>query len=142
MPEIILKPEDWFDKDGCYSGGAYVKDDILKLFYTGNVKGPNNERESYQCIVDYHKEGSFEKKGVIIEKQPEGYTAHFRDPMIFVENNTYYMVLGIQNKDLKGRVLIYKSEDIEKWELIGELETDMKDFGYMWECPNIFSKRR
>ena len=138
MPEIILKPEDWFDKDGCYSGGAYVKDDILKLFYTGNVKGPNNERESYQCIVDYHKDGSFEKKGVIIEKQPEGYTAHFRDPMIFVENNTYYMVLGIQNKDLKGRVLIYKSEDIEKWELIGELETDMKDFGYMWECPNIF----
>ena len=138
MPEIILKPEDWFDKNGCYSGGAYVKDDTLKLFYTGNVKGPNNERESYQCIVDYHKDGSFEKKGVIIEKQPEGYTAHFRDPMIFVENNTYYMVLGVQNNDLKGRALIYKSEDIEKWELLGELKTDMKDFGYMWECPSMF----
>lgn len=138
MPERILKPEDWFDKNGCYSGGAYVKDDTLKLFYTGNVKGPNNERESYQCIVDYHKDGTYEKKGVIIEKQPEGYTAHFRDPMIFVENNTYYMVLGIQNNNLKGRVLIYKSEDIEKWELLGELKTDMKDFGYMWECPNMF----
>ncbi len=138
MPEIILKPEDWFDKNGCYSGGAYVKDDTLKLFYTGNVKGPNNERESYQCIVDYHKDGTYEKKGVIIEKQPEGYTAHFRDPMIFFENNTYYMVLGIQNNNLKGRVLIYKSEDIEKWELLGELKTDMKDFGYMWECPNMF----
>ncbi|WP_293977388.1 PfkB family carbohydrate kinase [uncultured Clostridium sp.] len=60
-PEIILKPEDWFDKNGCYSGGAYVKGDTLKLFYTGNVKDENNERESYQCIVDYNKDGTILK---------------------------------------------------------------------------------
>jgi beta-fructofuranosidase len=136
-PEIILKPEDWFDKNGCYSGGAYVKDDILKLFYTGNVKNEKDERESYQCIVDYNKDGSFEKRGPIIPKQPDGYTAHFRDPMIFVNEGIYYMVLGVQRENLSGAALIYKSDDIEKWELVGELETDMKDFGYMWECPNI-----
>lgn len=136
-PEIILKPEDWFDKNGCYSGGAYVKDDILKLFYTGNVKNEKDERESYQCIVDYNKDGSFEKRGPIIPKQPDGYTAHFRDPMIFVNEGIYYMVLGVQTENLTGAALIYKSDDIEKWELVGELETNMKDFGYMWECPNI-----
>lgn len=136
-PEIILKPEDWFDKNGCYSGGAYVKDDILKLFYTGNVKNEKDERESYQCIVDYNKDGSFEKRGPIIPKQPDGYTAHFRDPMIFVNEGIYYMVLGVQRENLTGAALIYKSDDIEKWELVGELETDMKEFGYMWECPNI-----
>ena len=136
-PEIILKPEDWFDKNGCYSGGAYVKDDILKLFYTGNVKNEKDERESYQCIVDYNKDGSFEKRGPIIPKQPDGYTAHFRDPMIFVNEGIYYMVLGVQRENLSGAALIYKSDDIEKWELVGELETDMKEFGYMWECPNI-----
>lgn len=136
-PEIILKPEDWFDKNGCYSGGAYVKDDTLKLFYTGNVKNEKDERESYQCIVDYNKDGSFEKRGPIIPKQPDGYTAHFRDPMIFVNEGIYYMVLGVQRENLTGAALIYKSDDIEKWELVGELETDMKEFGYMWECPNI-----
>ena len=136
-PEIILKPEDWFDKNGCYSGGAYVKDDILKLFYTGNVKNEKDERESYQCIVDYNKDGSFEKRGPIIPKQPDGYTAHFRDPMIFVNEGIYYMVLGVQRENLTGSALIYKSDDIEKWELVGELETNMKEFGYMWECPNI-----
>lgn len=136
-PKIVLKPEDWFDKDGCYSGGAFVKGDVLKLFYTGNVKGPNNERESYQCIVDYNKDDTFEKKGPIINKQPDGYTAHFRDPMIFTEDGIYYMILGIQTTDLKGRVLIYKSKDIEKWDFAGELKTNMKDFGYMWECPNM-----
>lgn len=136
-PEIILKPEDWFDKNGCYSGGAYVKDDTLKLFYTGNVKNEKDERESYQCIVDYNKDGSFEKRGPIIPKQPDGYTAHFRDPMIFVNEGIYYMVLGVQRENLTGAALIYKSDDIEKWELVGELKTDMKEFGYMWECPNI-----
>lgn len=136
-PEIILKPEDWFDKNGCYSGGAYVKDDTLKLFYTGNVKNEKDERESYQCIVDYNKDGSFEKRGPIIPKQPDGYTAHFRDPMIFVNEGIYYMVLGVQRESLTGAALIYKSDDIEKWELVGDLETDMKEFGYMWECPNM-----
>jgi beta-fructofuranosidase len=137
-PEIILKPEEWFDKNGCYSGGAYIKGDTLKLFYTGNVKDENNQRESYQCMVDYNKDGSFEKKGVLIDKQPEGYTAHFRDPMIFVENETYYMVLGVQTQELKGKALIYKSQDISNWQLASELKTDMNDFGYMWECPNVF----
>ncbi|WP_294372740.1 sucrose-6-phosphate hydrolase [uncultured Clostridium sp.] len=136
-PEIILKPEDWFDKDGCYSGGAYIKDETLKLFYTGNVKNEKNERESYQCIADYNKDGSFEKKGPIIFKQPEGYTAHFRDPMIFTHEGIYYMVLGIQRENMTGTSLIYKSDDIEKWSLAGELKTDLKEFGYMWECPNM-----
>lgn len=136
-PKIMLKPDEWFDKNGCYSGCGLVKDDELKLYYTGNVKGSNNERESYQCLATYHKDGTIEKQGVIIEKQPYGYTAHFRDPYIFMENEIYYMVLGTQNNELKGKVLIYKSKDAIKWNLLGELKTNMQEFGYMWECPNI-----
>lgn len=138
MPKIVLKPNEWFDKDGCYSGGAYVKDGILKLFYTGNVKDNKDGRKSYQCLVDYNKDGSYEKKGVLIETQPKGYTSHFRDPVIFKEDRIYYMVLGSQTDELKGRALIYKSENMNYWTLAGELKTDMNDFGYMWECPNLF----
>lgn len=137
-PEIVLRPEEWFDKDGCYSGGAHVKDDTLQLFYTGNVKGESGQRESYQCMVEYKKDGTFYKKGVIIDKQPESYTAHFRDPMVYEGNGIYYMVLGAQTEDLKGRALIYKSEDSYKWSFAGELKTNMNNFGYMWECPNLF----
>lgn len=136
-PRIILKPEDWFDKNGCYSGSALVKDDQLKLYYTGNVRGSKGERESYQCIAVYHKDGTVEKQGVIIEKQPPGYTAHFRDPYIFIKDNLYYMILGIQTEDLNGNALIYKSKDALKWDLLGELKTAMEGFGYMWECPNM-----
>lgn len=136
-PKIILKPEDWFDRNGCYSGCGVVKDDELKLYYTGNVKGTNNERESYQCLATYYRDGTIEKQGVVIQKQPDGYTSHFRDPFIFIRDNLYYMVLGVQTEALKGKVLIYKSKDAVTWEVAGELKTNMRDFGYMWECPNM-----
>ncbi|MVX64913.1 sucrose-6-phosphate hydrolase [Clostridium chromiireducens] len=139
QPKVVLKPEDWFDKDGCYSGCGLVKDDELRLYYTGNVKGENDQRESYQCVATYHEDGTVTKKGVVIKRQPDGYTAHFRDPYIFMKDNTYYMLIGAQNNDLRGRALLYKSEDATKWDLLGELNTDMKDFGYMWECPNILN---
>ena len=136
-PELVLKPDEWFDKDGCYSGCGLVKDEELRLYYTGNVRGDNNERESYQCLAIYNKDGSLDKKRVVIEKQPEGYTAHFRDPYIFLEDDIYYMILGAQSGELKGKALIYNSIDSLEWSFLGELKTDMKDFGYMWECPNM-----
>lgn len=136
-PKVVLKPEDWFDKNGCYSGCGIVKDDELKLYYTGNVRDANNERESYQCIATYHKDGNIEKGGVLIHKQPEGYTAHFRDPYVFVKDGLYYMVLGVQTEDLKGKALVYSSKDSKEWSLLGELKTNLHDFGYMWECPNM-----
>lgn len=136
-PELVLKPDEWFDKDGCYSGCGLVKDEELRLYYTGNVRGVNNERESYQCLAIYNKEGRIDKKRVVIEKQPEGYTAHFRDPYIFLEDDIYYMILGAQSGELRGKALIYNSIDSLEWSILGELKTDMKDFGYMWECPNM-----
>lgn len=135
--KIVLKPNDWFDKDGCYSGCGFIKDDVLKLVYTGNVKDENNNRESYQCIATYHKNGSVTKDAILIKKQPDGYTAHFRDPFVFLKNETLYMILGVQTNELKGRALLYKSEDVKEWTFIGELKTSMLDFGYMWECPNM-----
>ncbi|PGD66986.1 glycosyl hydrolase family 32, partial [Bacillus toyonensis] len=35
-------------------------------------------------------------------------------------------------------LLIYKSEDLYDWKLQGELQTNLKDFGFMWECPDYF----
>ena len=136
-PKIVLKPNDWFDKDGCYSGTAFVKDDELKLVYTGNVKDENNNRESYQCVATYHQDGSATKDAILIKRQPEGYSAHFRDPFVFKQNEMFYMILGTQTNSLKGKALLYQSQDFKDWTLVGELKTSMPDFGYMWECPNL-----
>lgn len=138
-PQIALKPDEWFDKDGCYSGCGLVVNNQLQLYYTGNVKNQNGERESYQCMAVYNQDGNIEKKGVLIDGQPQGYTAHFRDPYLFYQDNCAYMVLGSQTEKLTGTALLYQSQDLVKWNLLGELKMDLGDFGYMWECPNLIS---
>lgn len=138
IPKMAIAPEEYYDKNGCYSGGAFIKDGEINLFYTGNVKGDLGERISYQCMAKV-EDGEVRKFGTVIDKLPKGYTAHFRDPYIFEEDNKYYMILGIQREDLKGRAIIYKSDNLEKWELKGELKTNYDDFGFMWECPSLFN---
>ena len=47
------------------------------------------------------------------------------------------MVLGARTLLNKGCVLFYTSDDLDKWEYMG---TDsVPDFGYMWECPDMFT---
>jgi beta-fructofuranosidase len=54
-------------------------------------------------------------------------------------NQTYYILLGAQSKDLKGKVLIYTSKELlQGWTFAGELKVPgYEDLGGMWECPSI-----
>ncbi len=136
-PRIVLEPRDFYDKDGCYSGSSIVKDDELYIFYTGNVRDKDKNRIPYQCRGRFYN-NKIIKDGFIIENSEEGYTDHFRDPMIFKHKEGYYMILGAQRKDLTGCAVMYYTEDLKEFRFLGELNTKLKDFGYMWECPNIF----
>lgn len=138
-----LAPDQDYDKNGCYSGSAFVKDDELMLFYTGNLKPSDGNRVSTQCLVKATEDAlSFKKIGPVIHRQPEGYTAHFRDPKIWQHEGSWYTVLGAQTTDLKGQVLLYRSDNATNWQFIGPLAGNglngLKDFGYMWECPDFF----
>ncbi|TFJ91404.1 glycoside hydrolase family 32 protein [Lentibacillus salicampi] len=138
---IALAPEDWYDKNGCYSGSAIVYQGTLYLFYTGNVRDDDGNRESYQCMAVSSDGLHFDKKGPIIHV-PEGYTAHFRDPKVFCKGERWYMVVGAQTKDEKGEVVLFTSTDLESWDFKGPLAgsdlNGLGDFGYMWECPDLF----
>ena len=61
--ELALAPDQWFDKSGVYSGSAYVHNDQLWLFYTGNVKEKKKNEEgnasSYQCLASVRRWYSF-----------------------------------------------------------------------------------
>ncbi|MEI5742949.1 sucrose-6-phosphate hydrolase, partial [Staphylococcus aureus] len=75
----------------------------------------------------------------VISQQPEGYTSHFRDPKVFKYGEKYYAIIGAQNNDQQGRLLLYNTEDIINWHYLGEINTELDDFGYMWECPDYFN---
>ena len=137
-PQIALAPVDKFDKDGCYSGSARSKNNKLEIIYTANLKDEQNIRYPRQVLVKQNDNGEFIKEKIIIDTVPKGYTTHFRDPYIFTKNNRSFIILGAQRENLTGCALIYEEID-ENWIFRGELKTQLTDFGYMWECPNLFT---
>ncbi len=137
-PQIALAPVDKFDKDGCYSGSARSKNNKLEIIYTANLKDEQNIRYPRQVLVKQDDDGKFIKEKIIIDTIPKGYTTHFRDPYIFTKNNRSFIILGAQRENLTGCALIYEEID-ENWIFRGELKTRLIDFGYMWECPNLFT---
>ncbi|MCX3306357.1 sucrose-6-phosphate hydrolase [Bacillus sp. NEAU-CP5] len=140
--EIALAPGEWYDKNGCYSGSAIEKDGRLCLMYTGNVRDEEGNRETYQCLAVSEDGIVFEKKGVVA-RLPEGYTAHFRDPKVWKKDGAYYMVLGAQTEKLTGSAVLFTSENLTDWTFLGAIagadSGGLGSFGYMWECPDLFS---
>lgn len=138
---IALAPSEWYEKNGCYSGSAIESEGKLYLFYTGNVKNDDGTREIYQCLAASSDGIHYEKYGPILHL-PEGYTAHFRDPKVWKKNNRWYMILGAQTKANRGTAVLFTSIDLFHWEEIGMIAgagiNGLEDFGYMWECPDLF----
>lgn len=147
LPPAIL-PDSRQDRNGAYSGTAIGTDDGVELWYTGNYKdAETGEREASQCVVTTPDLRRFTKVvPPVIAHQPEGYTAHFRDPQVWRDpddpQGSYRMLLGAQREDLTGTALLYRSSDLREWHCEGELSFPdaggaFDRFGYMWECPNL-----
>lgn len=142
-PPYALLPSDKYDKDGCYSGSVFAFNDQLHVLYTGNVGhgevGPNRRKTSNQIHGIYNVETQmFDKKGIVIKGVPFGMTSHFRDPKMWKIEDKFYAIVGGQRKNKTGTAVVYTSKTLNRWKKIGELKTKMKNFGYMWECPDMF----
>lgn len=58
---VALAPDKDYDKDGCFSGSAIVKDDTLWLMYTGNIVNEDGSVRQVQNMA-YSTDGiHFEK---------------------------------------------------------------------------------
>lgn len=139
---IALMPDEEYDRTGCYSGSAVDNQGVLTLCYTGNVKFDDGSRTAWQCLAVQNADGGFDKLGPVIPL-PEGYTGHVRDPKVWKHEESWYMVLGAQDKELRGKVLLLRSDDLKTWHNLGEIAGSdlggLGDTGYMWECPDMFA---
>lgn len=139
---IALMPDSEYDRSGCYSGSAVDNQGVLTLCYTGNVKFDNGERTAWQCLAVQNASGGFDKLGPVIPL-PEGYTGHVRDPKVWHHQQHWYMVLGAQDHQKQGKVLLLRSDDLMQWQQLGEIAGSgvggLGDAGFMWECPDLFT---
>lgn len=143
--DIAIFPDSDIDRDGAYSGGAFVKNDKAYFFYTGNIRFKGNYDYIYSGRGHFvnmftSDDGiQFSQKVNLLKNvdYPSDMSCHVRDPKIYEEKGNYYMVLGARTKEDQSCVLIYKSSDLENWNYLKRISYD-KYFGYMWECPNLF----
>ncbi|WP_067838395.1 glycoside hydrolase family 32 protein [Amphibacillus sediminis] len=144
--EIALFPDHPADVHGVYSGSAFIKQEVIHFFYTGNVR--------YQGDYDYITEGreqnilhftskdgySFSEKKLLIgaDHYPAGFTKHIRDPKVFEKDGFYYMILGTRTNDAEGQIIVYQSTNLADWSFRGIFLKSLPKMGYMWECPDYF----
>ncbi len=159
--DVALSPDEDYDRDGIFSGSAFIENDEMFLFYTGHRD--KSLRESFNKInnFDYLNIESYEddvvqvqclaksKDGIVFNKLKNNPIIDsknipkianknaIRDPNIFKKNGKYYMALGATKNDSYGQVLFYTSSDMINWTYLHSIDLG-KDFGSVWECPDYF----
>lgn len=143
-----LAPDEFYDRDGCFSGSALALPDGRQLLmYTGVVRerqqnGGFSEVQT-QCLavgdgMDYEK---VEQNPVLDEKDlPEGGSrVDFRDPKMWKKaDGTYCCVVGNRPADGSGQILLYTSKNGFHWNYKKVFASNRNRFGKMWECPDFF----
>lgn len=150
---IALYPTKKFDQNGCFSGSAISAQDKLYVYYTGiryletdpeDIHVSVNEAyEPNQVLITSEDGFSFDnakgKQVVIptIEDPAIGHRTHARDPKVWKGKEGYYIILGTSGDDGKGKVLIYKSDNLTDWTYVSSA-SKTEGYGWMWECPDYF----
>lgn len=153
--KVALFPSKHDDRDGCFSGSAVEHEGNLYLFYTGVrylAENPedinlhlNEQFASAQMMVTSEDGVYFDnigaKKTIIppVEDRNIGDLTHTRDPKVWRGKDAWYMVLGSCSGDRKGKLLFYRSGDLEHWTYVNSASKD--GFSWMWECPDYFETK-
>ncbi|MFH6626293.1 glycoside hydrolase family 32 protein [Streptococcus suis] len=140
---VALAPDKDYDKDGCFSGSAIVKEDTLWLMYTGNIVNEDGSVRQVQNMA-YSTDGiHFEKiaqNPVATEEHlPEEVIANdFRDPKIFEKDGRYYSIVATKHKDGVGCIVLLGSDDLLDWQFESIFLKGQAHQGHVWECPDYF----
>ncbi len=131
---IALYPDQEYDKNGCWSGTAIVKDDILYLFYASIGEGGKQT-----VSVAFSKDGIYFEKyenNPVIDHYPIDGGPDFRDPAVCFSGGKYYCVMATGHPESKkGRLCLYESKDLFKWDYVG-IMAEWDDCKFT-ECPSF-----
>ncbi len=150
---IALFPSKYGDQNGCFSGSAIEHEGKMVLFYTGVHYFEPDEENIHLCLNDQFEScqmtiasedgmhfDNFGGKKIAIPPIPNdshGDRTHTRDPKVWKGSDGWYMVLGCRSGNGRGKLLFYRSEDLENWSYVNEASKG-DGWGWMWECPDYF----
>lgn len=150
------------DKNGCWTGSAVIVDGVPTLVYTGASWSAESERAERQkgliperqmvAVAADPNDVNLTKwikipENPVLGAPPAGLKAvGWRDPSVWKEGDTWYMVIG-SGEVGRGMALLYASKDVRNWTYLHPLAVAKPDpeaqdpsrpFASMWECPDFF----
>lgn len=150
--DVALFPTKEYDQNGVFSGSALEVDGKLYLYYSAvrylesvkeNIHVPNHDNyvTSQAMIVSddgFHFDNWKDKKKIlpVNHNDDQAHPTHTRDPKVWKEGDTYYMILGSTFREQKGRIVFLKSQDGIQWDFVTQMQDER--FGKILECPDIF----
>jgi beta-fructofuranosidase len=150
LPMALAPTPEGPDKDGCFSGSAFINGATPTVVYTGVSPEVQCLATSDDQMITWRKFGG---NPVISSPPADLHVTGFRDPTIWRESDSWLMTVGSGFKSQGGAVLIYSSQDLRKWDYLhplfagppfernGAAHSDRYDAvaaGDMWECPDFF----
>lgn len=146
---FAIAPDTADEASGAYSGCAVPFGGGVRLYYTGNVKEPGDfdyvraGRRSAQILIEAKADPAslgglaLGEKNVLLRNAdyPAFCTCHVRDPKVWHEDGSWWMLLGARDLDDRGLALVLRSGDGCAWDNAGTVRPT-SPFGYMWECPD------
>lgn len=145
-PVALVPSDDGPDRDGCWSGVLVNDGGIPTLVYSGNRDG-----RQLPCLAT----GSADLRSwvadpgnPVIDHPPPGLdVTGFRDHCVWREGGRWRQLVGSGFTGVGGAALLYDSEDLRAWRLVGPLivgDVHERDRGHdywtgaMWECVDLF----
>lgn len=141
LPIALAPTPGGYDQAHTATGCLVDNDGTPTLVYTGFAN--LNPLIESQCIATSDDGLLTWRKhpaNPVIAAPPPGLeVTAFRDPCVWREGATWYMILGSGLKGLGGTALLYRSPDLLHWEYLQPiLVGDPQESGTIWECPNLF----
>ncbi len=148
LPMALMPTPGGPDKDGCWSGSAFVNNGVPTLVYTGVFPQVQCLATSDDGMLTWKKLGG----NPVVAAPPAGpAVTGFRDPSIWREGDEWLMSVGAGFQGQGGAVLLYASKDLVHWDYVhplyqappferrdGSRAYEPNGAGDMWECPDFF----
>lgn len=116
---------------------------VPTLFYSGVYPQVVCVATSNDGMIAWHKY----EHNPVIARVPDSIDAgdpwEFRDPYVWQEKGTWYMLMGTRIVNEGGAILLYRSKDLRQWEFMHTLMQGDRNrldpfwTGTIWECPNL-----
>ena len=133
---IALAPVTENDHRGCWSGSVLNIQGTPTLFYTG-VDGRIASIGCAQSHDDNLMTWARLPGNPVIPAAPAGLDLmDFRDPFVWTEGKTLYMIVGTGIREKGGALLLYRATNLTNWTFIKVLhQGTLTDSGRFWEMP-------